>query len=267
VFGVQWTLGIDAVSFAVSLAAIWAVRIAAEHRAARAPRVGFGRELAAGLRFFRGSPVLVAVAVGVVVATLGTGAINVLMVYFLKANLHAAPKWLGTLDAGEGAGAVIGALATGWLAAKVGSGRVFWAGLAGAGIALVVLSRATSLAAAIAVLACTGVIVGAVNVSISALMIGVTPQEMLGRVSAVIGPLANLASVISMGAFGFIASYLLAGFHARIAGVAFGPYDTIFAACGLLFVVAGLAAIRPLRAAGDAAPGEPEYVAAEPAPS
>ncbi|MGH3305892.1 MAG: hypothetical protein ACRDOK_30380 [Streptosporangiaceae bacterium] len=101
----QWALVIDAASFAVSLAATFAMRVTAVPAAGGpAERASFGRELAAGLRFFRGSPVLVAVGVGVVVATLGTGAINVLTVYFLKANLHAAPKWLGALDAAEGPG-------------------------------------------------------------------------------------------------------------------------------------------------------------------
>jgi len=52
---------------------------------------------------------------GVIVATLGAGAINALNVFFVPHNLHVAASWLGTLTAGEGAGAIAGALVAGWL--------------------------------------------------------------------------------------------------------------------------------------------------------
>jgi MFS family permease len=250
VSGVQWALAINAASFAVSFAATWLIRITS----AVLPGpdgadvgLGFRREFAAGLRFFRGSPALVAIGIGVVVATLGTGALNVLMVYFLKANLHTVPKWLGTIDAAEGAGGVLGALGAGWVAARIGSRRVLWAGLVAAGVALVGLSRATALPPALVIMACTGLFAGAVNVAISAIMLEVTPQQMLGRVVSVVNPLVQLASIVSMGGFGFLAGTVLAGLHARVAGLTFGPYDTIFGACGLIIVASGLLVIRPLR--------------------
>ncbi len=259
VFGVQWALCLDAASFAVSLASIAAIRLATRPRTEKSTGPSFGREFAAGLRFFRGSPVLIAIAVGVIVATLGTGAISVLMVYFLKANLHAAPNWLGTLDGAEGVGAVAGALAAGWLAARIGSGRVFWAGLMLAGVLVIVLAMAGSLPIALVTMTCIGLAVGAVNVVIGTLVFGVTPQDMLGRVTSVVGPLATLASIVSIGAFGYLASSVLRSLHAVVLGVTFGPYDTIFAACGLLFVVAGLAAMILVRAAAPAQEGPPQH--------
>jgi hypothetical protein len=49
--------------------------------------------------------------------------------------------------------------------------------------------------------------------------------------------------------------------------VAFGPYNTIFAVAGLLFVVAGLASIGPMRSAvaaqADAAPERAAVVGEE----
>ncbi|HYK29629.1 MAG TPA: MFS transporter [Streptosporangiaceae bacterium] len=257
VFGVQWALVIDAASFLVSFAAIWTMRLPSAEHLAPSARPGFRREFAAGLRFFRSSPVLVALAIGVVVATFGAGAINVLMVYFLKVNLHSAPRWLGTLDAAEGAGAIVGALLAGWIAAKVGSGRAFWGGLVVCGVVLIVLSRATSLPVALAIMACIGLALGPVNVLVGALLLGATPQEMLGRVTSVISPMQQLASVLSMAGVGFLASTALRGFNTRVGGMSFGPYDVIFAGCGLVFVAAGLAVIRPLRARSDSASPEP----------
>ena len=51
--------------------------------------------------------------------------------------------------------------------------------------------------------------------------------------------------------------------------VTFGPYDTIFAACGLLFVVAGLAAMILVRAAAPAQEGRPQQstVPGDPGPA
>lgn len=40
----------------------------------------------------------------------------------------------------------------------------------------------------------------------------------------------------------------LAVIYAVVAGMTFGPYDTIFGIAGLFFIAGGLAAIRPLRA-------------------
>ena len=55
------------------------------------------------------------------------------------------------------------------------------------------------------------------------------------------------------------ASTALDGFHATVAGVQFGPYDTILGCGGLLFVVGGLAAITPMRTASrPGAAGHPD---------
>jgi hypothetical protein len=50
-----------------------------------------------------------------------------------------------------------------------------------------------------------------------------------------------------------LASTALTGFRAVIAGATFGPYDTILAASGLMFLTAGLALVAPMRPAGSGA--------------
>jgi hypothetical protein len=87
---------------------------------------------------------------------------------------------------------------------------------------------------------------------------------MLGRVSAVISPVQQLASIASMALAGLLASTVLRGFHEVIGGVTFGPYDTVLTVGGLLFLIAGLASIAPMRGASrqsagreDASPDSP----------
>src|SRR5215469_1672706 len=213
VFGVQWALVINAASFLVSFVTIRAIRMAAEKVTPKHERAGYVEEFRAGLRFFAGSPVLIALAVGVIVTTLGVGAVNALNVFFVSHNLHVGVKWYGTLGSGEGIGSVLGALVAGWIANRVGAGRVFWAGLIVAGVVLVGYSRSVTLPTAIVVLACGGVAVGAVNTVLSPLVLDVTPQEMLGRVVAVVSPLQQLAAILSMAVSGFLASTVLRNFH------------------------------------------------------
>ncbi|HEY7431902.1 MAG TPA: MFS transporter [Streptosporangiaceae bacterium] len=257
--GVQWALVINAASFVVSFATIRAVRPRPENVAKPAPGTGFLDEFRAGLGFFLGNRVLLTLAIGVIVATLGAGALNALNVFFVPHNLHVAASWLGTLTAGEGAGAIAGALAAGWLATRFGATRVFWAGLIIAGVVLLAYSRASLLAVAIAIMVCVGAVVGAINTVLTPLVLGITPRHLIGRVVAVINPVQQLAAIVSMAVAGFLASTVLRGFHHVIAGVTLGPYDTIFIAAGLLFIVAGLASIAPLR---DPAEGSPQAPAA-----
>ena len=94
-----------------------------------------------------------------------------------------------------------------------------------------------------------GMVVGSLNGAIQPLILGATPQEMLGRVIAVINPLQQIASVTSIAVAGVLASTALRNLHAHFAGMTFGPYDTLFTVAGLLFIAGGLASIPLLRSA------------------
>lgn len=251
VFGVQWALVIDAVSYVVSFAAIILVTfpVGAVTPTAGQEHPSFVSEFCAGVRFFAKSNLLIAMALGAVIATLGTGVINSLNVFFVTDNLHVAAKWYGTLGLADGIGAILGALATGIVVAKISPKRVFWGGLVVAGILVVAYSRTSTLIAAIAVLVLIGMVVGSLNGAIQPLILGATPQEMLGRVIAVINPLQQIASVTSIAVAGVLASTALRNLHAHFAGMTFGPYDTLFTVAGLLFIAGGLASIPLLRSA------------------
>jgi MFS family permease len=231
--GPSWALVIDAVSFAVSFAAIWAIRLSPAAAPAARARSGFRAEFRAGLRFFAGSRVLVALSAGVVVTTLGTGALNTLEVFFLTGDLHAAARWLGVLYAAVGAGAVAGALLAGAVAGRVGPARLFWVGLLLGGLGLLGYSRVTSLAVAVPVLGVAGVAFGVVNTAVPPLLLASIPPSLIGRVMAVFNPVQQLANVASMAAAG------------ALAGVV--PVRTIFGFSALLVFGAGLVLIRLLR--------------------
>lgn len=238
--GPQWALIINAVSFCLSFASIWLIRLPADAavRAVRGP--GFRAEFAAGLRFFAGSRVLVALCAGVVITTLGTGALNVLEVFFLRDDLHSAPRWLGVLYAAVGAGAVAGAMLGGWAAGRIGAARVFWLGLVAGGAGLLGFSQLASLPVAIGVVGLVGVAFGALNAAAPPLLLASIPQRLIGRVMSVFNPIQQIANIASMATAGALAAAV--------------PVRTIFAVSALLIITAGLVLIAPLRS--DVVPAE-----------
>jgi MFS family permease len=238
--GPQWALIINAVSFCLSFASIWLIRLPADAtvRAVRGP--GFRAEFAAGIRFFAGSRVLVALCAGVVVTTLGTGALNALEVFFLRDDLHSAARWLGVLYAAVGAGAVAGAILGGWAAGRIGAARVFWLGLVVGGAGLLGFSQLTSLPVAAVVVGLVGVAFGALNAAAPPLLLASIPQRLIGRVMSVFNPIQQMANIASMATAGALAAAV--------------PVRTIFAVSALLIIAAGLALIVPLRS--DVVPAE-----------
>lgn len=258
-FGVQWALIFNAASFAFSFICVRAISVPETAGEDAPPRAGVATEFRAGIRFFAASKVLVTLAIGVVIATLGIGAVNSLVVFFIPQNLHVAASWLGAVSGAVGAGAVAGSLLAGAIARRIKPAQLFWLSLIADGLALIGFSRTTALLAAIAVAALLGISIGVLNAVFSPIILSTTPAHLLGRVSAVLSPLQQLASIVSLVLAGVLASTVLRGLHVVLAGVTFGPYDTVFAIAGLLFVIAGVASIAPLReAAGSPTTGEPQ---------
>jgi len=247
--GIRWAIIIDAASFAVSFAAIRAIRSAPRSGQPR-ERAGFSAEFRAGLRFFTANRTLVAMSAGVIICTLGTGALNALEVFFIRDNLHASAAWLGTFSAVIGAGAVAGSLIGGWAGSRIGPARVFWLGMVGGGLLLLLESRLGQLGPALAVLAAVGCTFGAINAAAPPIFLAVIPQTMMGRAMSVFNPLQQVANIGSLAAAGLLAGTVLRGFHAELGGLTLGPINTIFGVSALLITGAGLTMVRPLSEPG-----------------
>jgi len=260
--GVQWALVVNAASFAVSYFCVRAINASLVPPADAPARESFAAEFRTGIRFFVRNRILMTLAIGFVIALLGNGAVNSLAVFFVPRNLHVSSSWLGTVVGCVGAGALIGALLTSAIARRLRPGTLFWLSLICCGVAFIGLSRATDLIAGLIAAALLGLAAGVLNSVEGPLILSVTPSHLIGRVSAVLTPLAELASIVSMVVAGALASTVLRGFHATVAGVKFGPYDTVFAAAGLLFMIAGIASIVPLSKSGEQLPAA--EVVAEP---
>ena len=210
----------------------------------------FLKEFRTGLSFVVESRVMRVMIAVVTVATLSTGALNTLNVFFVIANLHADPHLYGTLSMGDGIGAIIGALTAGWIAKKLGDVRVLYLALFAVGIGTIVYARLGNFVLAIVVTLMIAVPVGALNVAIVPIVLRTVPQEIMGRAVSVVGPIQQLANIVSVVAAGWLVSTVMRGFHASISGLSIGPIDTIFTVCGLIMIVSGAYAYFGLRNVG-----------------
>ncbi len=268
VLGVQWALIFDSASFAVSFLCIRALRLPAAPRdPAPSPAPGgLGADFRAGLRFAAGSRPIRTLAVGAVVTAAGMGAVNALAVFFVRVNLHAPASWLGLVAAAIGAGMIVGALLAGRAAAAAGTARVYWLSLLGCGLSLLAFSRTRTLPLALGAGLPLGLSLAMFASMFTPLLLKLTPQAMIGRVSAVISSVQVVAGIAGIAGAGLAAGTVMPGFHAVIAGVRLGPYDTIYLLAGLLFCAAAPASarlLRPARPLARALPGPAEVLAGD----
>ena len=250
--GLQWALLANALSYLVSYMAIRSVgpRLAAPDARPAAQRSstdrsstarsGPLREFVAGLQFFRRSRVLVALLGLAVIGQFGLGALETLNVFFTTRNLHASAHLYGYLGMAMGVGGITGALCAGRAVQWIGARRTTWIGLVVSGLLLVVYSRQSGLPAGIALLFAFAIPLTMLNTAMSPLLLAAAKAEYRGRVVAVFYPVTQLASLLAAALAGWLAGSLLRGFTVTIAGLHFGPVDTIFTASGIIIVFSGL---------------------------
>src|SRR6266508_4499544 len=112
-----------------------------------------------------------------------------------------------------------------------------------------------NLPVALVVMFAVGVPLAALNSIAGPIILKVTPRELLGRVISVLNPALQLAGILSIAIASYLASTVLRGLDARIAGVHFGRIDTIFFAGGVMIVASAVYAYVALR--GMDAPRQP----------
>lgn len=237
--GVQWALAFNALSFMLSYWAISRVRVEraaqpwAPHEKSEVNRSAL-RDFRAGLRSIRQNRLVVALLTSCMLATLGTGAVSALEVYFVQENLHANAGWFGLLAAAYGAGTLVGAFSGGILGDRIGHGAVFKSSLLAFGLGMIVYSRLESVAAAMVLSAVLGLALGALNTVVYPLILSAVPRAYLGRTMAVFNPANQSASILSIIAAGVAVSTVLDGLDTTFLGLHFGRIDTVFTISGVL---------------------------------
>ena len=244
-FGIQWALLIDVLSFVVSFVTIAAIR-GTLSPVTSSEQSDFWRELKEGLHFSFSNRTIRTIIISSCIATLGAGAFDALYVFFLIGNLHAPASLTGVVAMTMGLGTIVGAVIAARLAKLLSLETLFVYSLVGIGLCLLIISRLASLPLALVLFLLFGMSLATLRVASSPLLLNETPQMMIGRVFAVLGPTSTLASLVSAILSGFLASVLLVHLHLQILGTTLGPIDTIFIGVGLLFLLSALYSHRSL---------------------
>lgn len=247
-FGAQWALVIDALSYVVSYLTILAIRAPqAATSLAEGEQANFLREFGAGLRYFAHNRILMTLLVAVLVAVLGAGALNALDIFFTTDNLHASVTVYGLLGAVSGVGAIVGAILASIFAQRIGIARLLWVSLLALGVLFIVVSRMTNYLPALVIFALVGVFNAGLNVGAGPLMLLATPRELLGRVNSVLNPAMGAGILLGTALAGYLDSVLLRGLHVTALGMTFGPVDTIYGVSGVLIALSAVVAAIGLR--------------------
>jgi MFS family permease len=247
--GIEWALILNALSFVLSYVVIRNVRMpdVEVQRSATGDGTGFWREFRVGLQTMMRSRVIRTMVIVGVIANIAAQVFNALGVFFVITNLHTQARFFGFQDTMLGTGVVIGAAVAGWLGVRLGPARTIWVSLVLFGLFLGVYARMSSFLIALGVLLLAAIPLGAMNTAVSPLLVRTVPREVLGRVFATFIPAIQSMSILGVAVAGWLSSSVLRGLDARVLGVHFGTYDTIFLAGGVILVIAGVYAAVALR--------------------
>jgi MFS family permease len=257
IVGSPAVVAVDAATFAVAavLGALW-VRV--PEQAARAARLsvkGYGRDLAAGLRFLGSDRLLLGIVTMVAVTNLlDQGWSEVMLPVWVRDRIGSAGA-LGLLGGVAGFGAVLGNLAGAWLGPRVSRRALYTVGyLVGGAPRFLILALAGSLPPVIAVFLVAELFSGSLNAVIGAAAYERIPEELRVRVLGTIRASAWLG--IPFGAL--LGGYAVEALGLRTALLVFGTGYLLTTLAPVVFP-----AWRELRRPTPAVPRGSEPVAAE----
>jgi MFS family permease len=124
--GAAGAMTADAVSYVVSVASLLAIRTREEPAAPADGRRSLRAEIAEGLKFVVGHPILRNIVACTGTSNLFASMVIAVEIVFLVRVLHARPAFTGVLLAIGALGGVLGGVLSGRLARRIGSARIIW---------------------------------------------------------------------------------------------------------------------------------------------
>lgn len=188
------------------------------------------RTLFAGFGFVRQTKVLLAAITLDLFAVLLGGAVTLLPI-FARDILHVGPSGLGWLRAAPSLGAVLMAMSIAYLPPFKRAGRTLLLAVAGFGAATIIFGLSQSFYLSLLMLALLGAFDSISVVIRSSLVLMRTPEEMLGRVSAINGIFISTSNEL-----GGFESGLAAALLGPIIAVVGGGVGTILVVIAVMFI-------------------------------
>jgi DHA3 family macrolide efflux protein-like MFS transporter len=207
-WGSRFAFLVDSASFLGSALFLVAIRGARtrEQSASQTGLMSAAKDLQAGIRYAVRSRLLRGITLGLVLALLGIGGVDVLIVPFTHYAFDAAPQALGLLLTVQGVGMVAGGLLAGVLARKVSPLVIAVASMLLLGGVMAAFGGAPTYLAGLLIIPWAGLALAPLNASLQTMLQQGVPGKMLGRAGALTEMASTTAQLASMGGAGGMAA-------------------------------------------------------------
>lgn len=221
----RWGVGqvpwLDAASFALSAALVATAVPALMVGVPSAMRSGYLREIAAGLRFIRHDPLLLALAVGLGVANFfGLNPLFAVMLPVYASRNFGSAAALGALITGQGLGALLGAIVFGAIGHRLPRRPIWMAGFLVGPLRLWTMVLSPPLPVLAAVLLLGGIVSGAFNPLLNTIRHERVPVALRGRIFGTFSAIASVAAPLGVALAGAFVDGV--GFAVTVVGMAIG---------------------------------------------
>ncbi|HLY35198.1 MAG TPA: MFS transporter [Candidatus Limnocylindria bacterium] len=228
VIGAARAIYIDAASFLVSAVSLWIIRKPEPEPSpgSASGRTGFWHEMWEGIQVVVGNPTLWKIAGCTATWNLGSNMAFAVELIFMYRNLHMAPALVGVVFAIGAVGALLGAIATGPIVARVGVGRtLFLSAVSGGLLMATVLAAYTNAAVFLSALFFVEFLLGSpYNITQVSLRQAITPDRVQGRMNATMRtivwgtiPVGSVLGGLFAGVIGVPQTIVLGGFVTLLA--------------------------------------------------
>jgi DHA3 family macrolide efflux protein-like MFS transporter len=183
-------------------------------------------EVRSGIRFIFVTPLLLATVISFAILQGGLGGINAMWVPFLRETFGRGPIGITMVDTAQGVGMALGAVALGFLMARMSKMWIAFVGVLGIGAALAGMGLAPSFVLVIVWSVLLGILLVPAQSAINTLMMLAIPKTMQGRVFSSFFAITQAASLLMIGVI-----------TALVAAI---PLRAIFVGGGLAVMLAGV---------------------------
>jgi len=210
--GTYWPAFVfDAATFGASVLIVMRVDRAVgavENAAAGRDTRGVGASALDGLQLIGRSPTLLATILGLSIAGLGLGAVNLLFVPFLIDTLHASAAWVGPIEGAQTLSMILAAGLVAVLARRVSPPAMVVGGLAGVGILIAALFAAPSVWVLLIITFGFGWFVTPAQAATQTIVQSVTTDAVRGRVIGALQASMSTTQIVSIAVAGVVASII-----------------------------------------------------------
>ncbi|HEX6506907.1 MAG TPA: MFS transporter [Chloroflexota bacterium] len=203
ILSLQAPFYIDAGTFVFSAALVSAMRLPGNPAGSLPSARHVAERIREGTRYLLSNPFLKWSTIALAVAPVAGGAAFVLTPLYadhvlgqgvgITGPFHSGAFRFGVIQGGEAIGALVGSVLAGWLARRWPRGVLFGCGIAGMGVADMLLAFVTNIYTATAILFVSGMFNSLFIISGVTLVQALTPSEMRGRVLAARSTVLNTA--------------------------------------------------------------------------